>query len=159
MAPTVLAQGGGHHPAAAAWEVATAAQCLDPDMPLREAPAAGAPCPAGRCHLAVKDPSVSAPAALGSRQEPGPSWAPIAAEEGPSCVVAHPDWGLAAAPVPAAGAAGAPAGVARASAGQPDEGAVAVPMVAVRQGGFAAGLLRHAARASEEASAAAPRLA
>eukprot|EP00891_Asterochloris_glomerata_P005890 jgi/Astpho2/5890/Aster-x1334 len=107
----------------------------------------------------LKGPSVPAPAALGARREPAPSWAPIAAQEGPKCVVAHPDWVLAAAPVPAADAAGAPAGVARASAGQRDEGAAAGSTVAVHQGGFAAGLLCHAARASRVASAAASRLA
>ncbi len=159
MGPTVPAQGGGHCPAAAAWEVATGGQCLGPDTSLKEIPAAGVPGPAGACRLALKGPSVPAPAALGARREPAPSWAPIAAQEGPKCVVAHPDWVLAAAPVPAADAAGAPAGVARASAGQRDEGAAAGSTVAVRQGGFAAGLLCHAARASRVASAAASRLA
>ena len=160
MEPTGPAQGGGHRPAAAAArEVAAGAQCLDPGTSLRGTPAAEVRCPAGACRLAATATSVPAPAALGARQEPAPSGAPIAAEEGPNCVVGHPDWGLAAAPVPAADAAGAPAGVAGASAGQPDEGPLAGSMVSVRQGGFAAGFLCHAARAAREASAAAPRLA
>ena len=127
MGPTVPAQGGGHHPAAAVWEAATGGQCLDPGTSLRETPAAGAPCPAGACRLAVKGPSVPGPAARGACREPAPSGAPIADEEGPNCAVAHPGWGRAAAPVPAADAAGAPAGAARASAGQPAEGQVAEP--------------------------------